>query len=91
MHGYGELTDKDKNIEYFGQFIRGKKEGYGTMKTTQGRLTGHFHNDLINGKGVFHWYDGRKYEGQFRNSKFHGEGVITYPEGNSLSGTWCDG
>ena len=52
------------------------------MKTAKGRLTGHFHNDLINGEGTLHWYDGRRYEGSFKNSKFHGEGKITYPEGN---------
>ena len=72
MHGYGELTNKEKDFEYFGEFINGKKEGYASMKTAKGRLTGRFHNDLITGEGSFHWYDGRRYEGQFRNSKFHG-------------------
>ena len=86
MHGYGELTNKTKNTAYEGEFVNGKKEGYGTLRTQQGRLTGHFHNDLINGQGIFQWLDGRRYEGEFKDSRFHGEGTITYPEGNSMVG-----
>lgn len=61
------------------------------MRTQQGRLTGHFHNDLINGQGTFQWLDGRRYEGDFKDSRFHGEGTITYPEGNSMVGLWEEG
>jgi hypothetical protein len=63
MHGYGELTNEQKKLKYCGEFINGKKEGYGTLETEQGKLTGNFHNDVINGNGIFQWWDGRTYEG----------------------------
>ena len=91
MHGYGELSNKARNIEYKGEFVKGRKEGLGSMKTEHGRLTGNFHNDLINGEGTFQWYDGRCYEGEFKDSKFHGQGKITYSEGNAIAGEWKDG
>ena len=71
--------------------MNGKKEGFGTLETAQGLLTGQFSNDVVNGQGTFAWRDGRKYEGSFKNSKFEGEGKISFPEGNALFGSWREG
>jgi len=34
----------------------------------------------MNGKGIFVWKDGRRYEGEYRNDLKHGEGILTWPE-----------
>ena len=81
MHGYGELTNQSQNFSYVGEFKYGKKQGYGSLITSQGILTGDFKNDVINGLGTFEWRrgidkdiekdkDGRVYRGNFVNSKF---------------------
>lgn len=92
MHGYGELTNTSNNLQYKGEFIKGKKQGYGSLTTSKGTLTGHFMNDVIDGEGEFVWsQDGKRYKGYFKNSKFDGIGTIIFPQGNSLTGLWKEG
>lgn len=33
---------------------------------------------MMNGKGVYHWNDGRKYEGEYLNDQKHGHGRYTW-------------
>jgi hypothetical protein len=93
MHGFGDYYRADREIRYTGEFFNGKKQGYGSLYSDTGVLTGEFKNDLINGPGKFEWTqrDGRVYTGNFRNSKFHGAGQIQLPNGNILEGIWEDG
>ncbi len=93
MHGFGSYSKDDGKMAYTGQFHNGKKQGYGSLKTSTGVLTGYFKNDLITGSGRFEWgnEDGRVYEGNFKDSKFHGEGQIRLKNGNVLEGIWEDG
>ena len=35
----------------------------------------------MNGKGIFTWTDGRKYEGEYLNDKMHGYGIYTWADG----------
>lgn len=77
MHGFGDYQKKDNHISYTGEFFNGKKQGYGSLHTETGTLTGYFENDLVNGQGRYEWVkwskeDGRVYVGNFKNSKFHG-------------------
>ena len=35
----------------------------------------------MNGRGVYFWKDGRKYDGEYVNDKKHGFGIYTWPDG----------
>ena len=35
----------------------------------------------MNGRGVYYWKDGRKYDGEYINDKKHGFGIYTWPDG----------
>ena len=43
------------------------------------------------GKGMYAYPDGSKYEGEFQNSKPHGEGVLTYPSEDYYFGYFKNG
>ena len=40
----------------------------------------------MNGKGVFNWGDGRKYEGEYKNDLKDGFGVFTWSDGRTYVG-----
>lgn len=42
----------------------------------------------MNGKGVYSWPDGTKYEGQFINDLKNGQGVLFYTDGRKYDGGW---
>ena len=44
-----------------------------------------------NGRGVFAYIDGSRYEGQFRNGKPNGQGAFYYPNGDQYSGEFSNG
>ena len=45
----------------------------------------------MNGKGVFTWEDGKRYEGEYQNDKKHGQGTFTWADKKSFSGGWKNG
>jgi len=40
----------------------------------------------MDGKGIFSWPDGRKYEGGYVNDKKEGYGVFNWPDGRKYEG-----
>ena len=44
----------------------------------------------MEGKGVFTWLDGRRYEGDYKNDKKEGYGVFTFRDGRVYEGQWKD-
>ena len=49
-----------------------------------------FVNGLREGKGVFTWNDGAKWEGFFKNDELNGEGII-YERNEKYKATYKDG
>ena len=45
----------------------------------------------MDGKGVFNFPDGRKYEGEYIDDKKHGYGTFTWPDGRKWVGQWGSG
>jgi hypothetical protein len=45
----------------------------------------------MEGKGVFTWPDGRKYEGDYKCDKKEGVGIFFWPDGRKYSGQWKNG
>ena len=47
--------------------------------------------DCVNGKGVYTYGNGYKYEGEWKDGKRHGQGTFTHPDGRKYVGEWKDG
>lgn len=45
----------------------------------------------MDGKGVFTWPDGRKYEGEYKNDLKEGYGSFWWPNGRKYEGQWLNG
>lgn len=45
----------------------------------------------MEGKGVFTWLDGRRYEGEYKNDKKEGFGVFLFRDGRVYEGEWKNG
>lgn len=75
--------------EYDGEFLDGKRDGYGVYKWVSGQLyEGSFKNDKMNGKGKMSYPDGNTYEGDWLDDKREGFGVYNCPDGRRYEGTF---
>eukprot|EP00351_Strombidinopsis_sp_SopsisLIS2011_P002829 CAMPEP_0116871950 /NCGR_PEP_ID=MMETSP0463-20121206/2526_1 /TAXON_ID=181622 /ORGANISM="Strombidinopsis sp, Strain SopsisLIS2011" /LENGTH=67 /DNA_ID=CAMNT_0004511335 /DNA_START=738 /DNA_END=941 /DNA_ORIENTATION=- len=45
----------------------------------------------MDGKGVYTWPDGKRYEGSYKNELRHGYGVFTWSDGRTYAGDWIQG
>lgn len=45
----------------------------------------------MDGRGVYCWPDGRRYEGQYLKDRKHGFGVYSWADGRKYEGMWEDG
>lgn len=73
--GYGFLDSKD--CQYKGQFLSGKKHGYGVQTHADGtEYIGEWANDTYHGKGSLTLSDATIYEGLFENGLLNGYGCI---------------
>lgn len=43
---------------------------------------------MMNGRGIFTWADGRRYEGDYIDDKKQGLGVFLWPDGRKYEGEW---
>lgn len=63
-----------KEGKYVGDFVKGKREGYGTQYLANGEwYEGYFKNDAANGQGTYRQSSGIRYTGNFVNNKRHGK------------------
>ena len=44
----------------------------------------------LEGKGIYYYNDGSRYEGDFKNGKKDGEGIIYYADGTKEIGEFSD-
>jgi len=55
----------------------------------QGYYEGEKIQNIKNGYGIFHYYEGGKYCGNWLNNKMHGTGTLYYPSGKiAYEGQW---
>jgi hypothetical protein len=90
LNGQGE--EHSLISKYKGQFIEGKKEGYGTLETDSEIYEGNFENGNKNGKGRIHFTKtDNYYEGDFSQGKIEGRGKFKWANGDYYEGDFLNG
>lgn len=75
-----------------GDFIKGKRHGYGVLIWRNGeRYEGDWLGDMRMGQGTQFFKNGNKYIGHFSNNAITGEGTMYYHNGNYIEGTFLNG
>ena len=74
----------------------GYVEGMGTLEWYKddkltGTYVGSFSQGNMQGKGVYTWADGSKYDGEYKDNKKHGKGIDTWANGSKYDGEYKDG
>eukprot|EP00771_Trimastix_marina_P000617 gnl/Trimastix_PCT/1636.p1 GENE.gnl/Trimastix_PCT/1636~~gnl/Trimastix_PCT/1636.p1 ORF type:complete len:694 (-),score=126.93 gnl/Trimastix_PCT/1636:1349-3142(-) len=97
FHGKGTLTWGDEHVagaaqkSYQGDWLRGKRHGFGIMHSKDGRIyEGSWVDGMRHGEGVLRFPNGRVYRGNFERGKRSGAGVLEYPNGKRYEGGWSN-
>ena len=86
---YGIYKWSTVNERYEGEFLNGKRHGFGSYFYANGsKYIGEWSNDRTNGKGTMIFASGAKYIGEVKNGKRHGQGSYFYVDGERLTGKW---
>lgn len=100
MHGYGTERKVSEYhyhgrlvlsgaTQYQGQFVRGKKEGFGVFEWPDtSRYCGQWRANVMEGIGHYLDPDKRDFRGQWSDSMFHGMGKYIWPNGDTFSGCY---
>jgi hypothetical protein len=63
---------------------------YAEISYTQGLYIGEFKSGMLNGKGIFKFNDGRKFEGEYKEGKRNGKGIFIGANGDKFQGEYKD-
>ncbi|NCQ11264.1 MAG: DUF4189 domain-containing protein [Bacteroidetes bacterium] len=84
-HGFGTLTYEKSGSIYKGNFLKGKRSGYGIYIFKSGRrYEGDWKNDNMHGYGKWTDAEGGYYEGEYENGLMHGQGKYVDANGKIL-------
>ncbi|CAD7964388.1 unnamed protein product [Amoebophrya sp. A120] len=88
-----EGTFKDEQSQYDGQWVNGKKSGFGQeiWFDDRTRYIGQFENGLKHGQGKYIWRSGNIYEGEFEDDIVNGYGTLWWPDDREYEGEWKNG
>lgn len=86
-YGYGSILYEDET-SYTGEFSEGKRSGVGFMDEGEDYYIGEWKNDVRNGYGYRHYFDGSVFEGSWIDDMPGGQGSYTYVNGDVVEGTW---
>ena len=82
-------------ILYSGEFLNGKKHGYGEeiIPEVNGsdRYVGQFREGRRHGRGIYYFANGGKYEGELVRDQFTGDGSFESPNGDRYVGQFRNG
>ena len=87
-----DMQSLGKSDRYEGAMSKGKPEGSGIIKFSDGRtLSGEFHNGHVSGVADYVIPSGLHYKGEWSDGVEEGRGVAVFPSGNQYSGMWHNG
>ena len=76
---------------YIGQFVNGKKEGYGNIIYNNGtKYEGYFKNDKHEGFGKLIQPDGEMFVGEWKEGKINGNGIRQHINGDKYIGNYIN-
>lgn len=82
-------------ILYSGEFLNGKKHGYGEEIIPEAngsdRYVGQFREGRRHGRGIYYFANGGKYEGELVRDQFTGDGSFESPNGDRYVGQFRNG
>lgn len=88
-NGYGEFFDKEKSINYCGNFVNDKYNGFGFYyKEKKFKYIGNFVDGYLKGLGLYIWNYEEKYYGNWSNDKMNGLGIYYYKGGDIFIGNY---
>ena len=91
-HGKGTIYKMNGSIMYQGDFVEGKREGYGIFYGQEYYYIGQWNNDLAWGHGILYTYNGNIiYDGDFIGDKIEGFGKYIYLNGFYYIGQFKNG
>lgn len=80
------------NYIYEGEFVSGKREGYGVLNSLKGdNYVGQWYQGLRHGKGRLEEHSGVVYDGHWKNGKKDGFGRLTFGGVEEYEGSFEDG
>ena len=85
-NGKGMYRNAKGNI-YNGDFLDGKRHGYGELDTNKFHYEGQFYNDYLSGKGKITFFQaGHEYIGEFNKNEIEGYGIFKWKNGDIYEG-----
>ena len=87
-----EIKEYENGNKYIGQFVNGKREGYGIMYFANGgKYEGNWKKGLAEGKGIEYYQNGDRFEGGYHEDEEHGQGVYYFKNGDRIMGDYING
>ena len=95
QHSKQSVYIRPNGASYEGEWVSGKKQGYGKFKYPETVLDkesyeGEWANNLQHGKGTLRYTDGSIYKGRFRFGVRDGPGIMIDVEGGTVKGNFKD-
>lgn len=90
-NGLGTLTEPNQHTKYRGNFLDGKRHGYGIQIWKTKSYDGQWYQNMIHGQGKLTWLSGACYTGEFKNGRYNGIGCYVSESGTKYVGKWKDG
>ena len=89
--GYGEYFNKEEGINYCGNFINDKFNGYGFYyKENKFKYIGNFIDGYLKGFGLYIWNNKEQYYGDWSDNKMNGIGIYFYKDGDIFIGNYLN-
>ena len=77
------------NCSYEGEFIKGKKSGYGMFRwPDKSFYEGQWFNNCLHGFGKYYFPSGKYYIGEWNSNFMHGYGELSLNEGKKYFGNY---
>ena len=84
------FTGVGKLLQYEGDFIQGKRTGFGIEIKNNHRYEGDWLNDMLDGNGTYFWPEGNIYTGSWIENDRRGYGTFSWSKGDKYEGYFAN-